>query len=738
MRTPLTRCGTLLAFLLATASSAARPSPSFAAAAAYDQVSRLQARVREVEADLVEHLTRRNRATGVTARSLDARINLRVILHRLYHAGARAGEHAVRTRIAAQADFLRQGLAELDAQLESLALWERDLAALPSDPTDAAVAAQRAELQSRIDGVQVLSLLAKDPTYHKLDDPEVREKLINRLAAAIVMMVQPDLPREISEDGDVRLSLPSARPNRPPAGGDSATTRSSPPDDVAALRKATQGSDLPATLRALVLGTLDHLQAEQAAQNPKPDAPRITATLHTHVRHAQVLMRSRLIPDTAKARIVDEIHTGLLLSSDERTKQLGDRRLAFTAGAAAILGRLAKVEFADELQAFLTTAFEKVLQYRDNPALQNRADELMQRLDAYTQRLLQQLRRFDDQPTGRYFSEPFEKLRAAWQTSAQAGLQALAEEKLDESDKEQARMRRHAEELQVVLLAVDTLEGLKEVKASRGRQFRDALVDACNGIAAQDAKRAPGIAFVRGAKADLALIERYRRLASEHRLYDPMDRLLGGRLELLRRIANAAVNDVLDDLTAGRTAPPPAAPGKADADPLDSRRLVRKSLTQIVDLLSAVRDVARNGALRHEIEHLRRWRAWPVEAAASERILAGITRSITAAAERIRGRSLDLEEVLPPIAALAPHAHIVAEMAATYGGHLAESPEGLLGLAARLYNDADVPLQPNEVAAIRIAYEINEAAYALELGLTGYAARHLAEARRLLPVALRR
>lgn len=722
--------------LLAGCLGAASVAAASAASVPYEQVTRLKHERRAAESDLARLLAERQRVTGATARALEVKISLRIIVHALYRQAADHDDDAMRVLMTSRADMIRAALPGLDELAGQLILWEQELAGLPKGDASADTTAKRSALQARISGTAALAQATGKDMPAEFAKPEELHEWINAVARSILLMVDP------GRVGQDRLNLPGAWPGRPPGPPRPAKpnpdARSAPPAQTLDQLAGRIGkSGLSAELRRQMLDVLHQARGGLADADHREQAAKLTALLADELAVAQTIAASKLIAEPTKAWMEQQVLTGLLLSTDARTQPLGAERLAIPNRFASVLAGLAKVPLEQSARDRLSEVLRKAVGHLDDPLQETRGVQLLTHLDGLTELILRLRRNYDDVRVAKPFDEPFEKLRSHWYALIDAAIAALAEEDLEAVATHRKTMTHRARDLDLILSLPDVLRAMRDISPSRSSALQRRFVAASLALGGNDAARKTALEFFQRATTANTLIQRFQRVAYDRQLYSDMDKVTGGRMRSLRRLGQTYVGVLVTGMATGREPPPkqkssdtPQGTKKTDEPPTP-----QASLAQLLTLLSAAHVVTDLNRRSHERQLLAGWRAWTVQAEPAGRLLERLSSSIVAATRKVKDKNADLGAALRPVQTLLPLAEIVASLATRYGGQLIEAPGGLLGVVARCYEDPARPTDAIEQAVMAICYEINEAGYAEKLGLIDYAGRHLATARRLFAKA---
>ncbi len=729
------RAGGIVArWLLAMGWAAIGCAPCLSAEAiSYQRVSRLRHEQREVESSLAKLLAERSRVTGATATALEAKINLRVIVHLLYSQALVQSDQSLRCLMATRADVLHMGLGDLDRLVDQVGAWQADLAKLPGGSKDAAIVRQARSLQARLDGIALLGKIAGKDLPAELPGAEELEELTAPVARAILLMASPE---RVGPEG---LDLPPSWPERDEVGpvGDEANAAAV---DLAALSEAIQRSGTSAALRRQMLDSLDLVQRRASDPKERAQALKAARLLKDHLQVAQTIAQTKAVGERTKGRLEQQILTGLLLSADPRTRTLGHGRLALVGRAAALLDRLGKAPLKAEARGQLAKALRQATSFLDDPLYEERGERMLEALDRVSDLTLRFYRDYDDVRVDKPFDDPFETARTGYAASIEAALTALAQEDLAGVEAQTRSMTQRLRDLALIASLPEALTGLRAVLPTQTIRLRQRLADAAGDLVGGGTQRAAAERLLRSASSAEALIERFRALAYDRRRFAVMDKALGGRMTVLRRSGEAFAKDVVSSLAAEpRTPRAPARSNARTRRPEPTKEPdPRKLLEQRVVLLSAAYDVAQLDRLEWEVGQLGRWRAWALVPESAGKLLQQLSASVAAAADQAKDKNADLASVLPRVEQYTTVARMLVEVGEHYGGWLVNAPEGAVGIAARLREAPDRPMTPSEVAAMQMCFEINEAGYAEQVGLSEYAVRHLAEARKLLDAALGR
>jgi len=696
----------------------------------YERVSRLSYEQRGAELDLARLFAERGRVTGATARALEAKINFRILVHYLYTRAVEQEDVAMRSLIAARADVLKSGLDGLDELVGQIGLWEHDLAGLPASSNDASVAEKRRTAEARLQGVSLLAQIAGRDLPTELADPKALDKLMGPVVRSIVLMAAP------GRVDSSKLDLPPAWPERnlpdPHKGGAPAQ----PDFDLDGLASAIERSGLSSALRAQMLDGLRIVGEALADPKQRADALTLGRLIEANLDAARVIAKAKLITGPVKAKLTGRMSTGLLLVADSRTRPLGVKRLELAAQLGSVVARLDKAKLADGTRSQISDALRATIRYLDDPLYEDRGSRLLVGLDKLAEHVVRLYRSYDDVRVAKPFDQPFDRIRRLWLASIDAGIAALAKENTQAAANHCKTMARHAGDLDLVLALPDAITQMRQIPKVRTMVLRRRLVDASEALAGQGDGRKAAVEFLRSVLQAQKQISRFYALAYDRRLYAEMDKVVGGRMKALRRSGELNVNR----LVAGLSGVPkkPDASGKPVRSPTKSAKThnPRAALTQLIDLLSAVHTLACLGRRDREVRQLERWRAWPLRTKPVRTMIEPLSSSVVAAARQANDTSADLSGALQPVRRYVPLAQVLVAMAERYGGWLGHAPEGVLGLAARLYQDPRRPMGSVERAVMQMCLEINEAGYAQRIDLADYAGRHLVQARNLLDVAV--
>jgi len=696
----------------------------------YERVSRLRHEQRQAELALARLLGERGRVTGASARALEARINLRVLVHLLYSQAVAQPNVQLRCLIAARADIVREGLGEMDRLVDLLGSWEDDLAKLPKDSGDADVAKQRQRLQARLQGVLLLADIAGAKMPDKLAGAAKVTELTNQLARSVLLMAVPD------HVGQKQLDLPGAWPERDGPAKPAGEPRAAAKLDAEQLATRIEASGLSVALRSQMLEFLRRVRVGLQDPKRRTEAAALGRFTETYLEIAQTIAQSKLITEPAKAALEAQIHTGLLLYSDPRTRPLGLKRLDLASRSARGLAGLARVPLKDSVRGPLATVLRKALDSLADPLLEDQGRQLLTSLDRLTGLILRLRREYDDVRVARPFDRPFDEIRAACFASMDAALADLANEDLGAVNKRIGTMTRYAADLDLIRSMPEAFDLMRRVLPGRSVALRQRLVKTCEALAGGDKERADAVRLLRSVLLAKALIDRFGELAYDRQLYSAMDKVAGGRMKSLRKRGDALAAALVGGFVASSKKADGAKPGKGHK-PVEIKN-ARASMSRLLSLLSAARALVQLDRLDREVQHLGRWRAWPLQTEWADKMIERLASSVAAASREAKGEDANVAGAAQGVRGYAPLAEILVALGERYGGRLGKAPEGGLGAITRLYEDPRHPLTPAEQAVMRICYEINEAGYANQMALSEYAARHLAEARKLLKAALRR
>ncbi len=695
----------------------------------YEQVSRLRYEERRAESALARLLGERGRVTGASARALEARINLRVLVHLLYSQAAAQTDVRLRCLIGARADIAREGLADMDRLVDLLGSWEDDLAKLPKDTGNANVAKQRQTLQARLQGVSLLADIAGEKMPEKLAGAAEATELTNQLARSVLLMAVPD------HVGPKQLSLPGAWPERDHAAKPTGEPPAAAKLDLDQLAARVEASGLSVALRSQMLDFVRRVRVGLQDPKRRAEATALGRLTEIHFETAQTIAQSKLITESAKTALEAQIRTGLLLYSDPRTRPLGLKRLDLASRSARGLAGLAKVPLKDSVRGPLATVMRKALDGLANPLLEDQSMQLLAGLDRLTGLILRLRREYDDVRVAKPFDRPFDETRAACFASIDAALADLANEDLGAVNKRIGTMTRYASDLDLIRLLPEALELMRRVLPSRSVALRQRLVKTSEALAGDDKERGDAVRFLRSVLLAKSLIDRFSELAYDRQLYSDMDKITGGRMKSLRKRGDTLAAALVAGLATSPKKGEGAKAGKGHK--LREIKNARASMSQLLSVLSATRALVRLDRLDSEVQRLQRWRAWPLQTESADEMIERLASSVAAASRAVKDEDASLATAVQAVRGYAPLAEILVALGEQYGGRLSKAPEGGLGVISRLYEDLRHSLTPAEQAVLRICYEINEAGYADQMGLPEYAARHLTEARKFLKAALR-
>ncbi|MBN1345738.1 MAG: hypothetical protein JXQ73_23800 [Phycisphaerae bacterium] len=694
----------------------------------YDQVSRLRHARRQAESELAGLIAERGRATGATAESLDAKINVRVVLHLLYAQATTQAGSALGCLIATRADVLRSGLPLLDALAEQVGAWQADLARLPKGQADAA---KRNAFEARLRGIALLTDIAGKGLPKDIGKPEDLAALTDKLAGAIVLMADPDRVKE------GMLDLPPAWPAALPADSKSEGHADPEPLDVEQLRASIERSSLSADLRRQMLDVLGQVRAALDVPEHRAEARELGLLLARNLSLAEAITQSPFIAEPSKVALEGKIRTGLLLVSDARTRRLGTERLALAAGVAGILTELRKIRLEEDAHKQIATTLQKAIEYETDELQAGRGLRLLQRLDQVAAGAMMLHRRYEDIEVPRPFDRAADAIRRRWRESIVKAFAALAAEDLATASSETRAMSTCAADMDLTLSLPPAYDLLRQVAPRRSGALRQRLVKAAEAVASGGPDRGPSLAMLRAVLDAKVLVERYQALAYDRQRYAAMDKTLGGRMTTLRKVGDGLARDLVEAF-AGGSGSASLQTGAASPDGAwGSSKASYASLERIVSLLAAAYDLARLGELERELSLLERWRAWSPLSDTERGLLDRLSAAVAAMAEQVKGKDVGQGASLSEVQRYGPLPRILAVMAERFGPRLSGAPDGAVGLAARLYQDPHRPATETEASTMRMRHEIGEAGYAGRLGLTDYAGRHLAEAGKLVDAIIK-
>jgi hypothetical protein len=453
---------------------------------------------------------------------------------------------------------------------------------------------------------------------------------------------------------------------------------------------------------------------------------------------AQTIAQTKLLAEPAKRRLEERMLTGLVLFGDVRTRELGTERLKVAAGAASILSQLGRVQLDDSARSQLAVALRTAIGYLDDTLYESRGVRLLTDLERLTRLILKLRRNYDDVNVDKPFDDPFETIRGLYRAAVNVASEALAKEDVSIFDAQCKTMVRHGADLGLILSLPPVYTQLRQLAPGRSSALRQRLLTACQALARSGPDRAAAVGYLQSARAARDLTDRFRTLAYDRQLAGSMDKVLGGRLEHLRRMGKDRVDRLVDDLSRTRwqLGSPAGAGAQGEADASTRARDLSEALQRLIRLMSGAHALARLDRLEREVAQLTYWRAWPLQTDASERMIERLASSVRGAARSAKDQMPDQSTTLLTVDQYLPLAEMLVALGERYGGRLAKAPRGVLGVVARLYDDPQDPLTPTERTVMRMCFEINEAGYAQQVKLDDYARRHLVQARTLLDDAL--
>lgn len=697
----------------------------------YEQVSRLAHECDQAERDLARHLAERSRVTGPPAMALEAKINLRVAMHFLYHQATQAAS-PVRELVAARADVLQSGLPELDRLADQVAACQTALAQLPQSSGDPDVVRQRQQLQARLSGLALLASATGKDMPKTLAGAKDLTAFVNRLAKALLLMAAPE---RVGKD---RLDLPPAWPEGPTPATSTTEPHRERPLDPDRLTVKIEQSSLSVASRRQMLDLLERVRGGLREPERRDEVLELGRVIDRNFQAAQTMAQTRLVSEPVKLRLEEHLQHGLALFSDPRSRPMGLKRLEEFHRAAEVIMRLEKVRLSEESRRHLAASLHAAIGYLDRTAQHDSGVRMLTHLDRLTEQILHLKRTYDDVTVPKPFDQPFQKVRDRYARCVDVAAAELAKENWAAMETQITRMQECAAQLDLIRALPEVLAEMRRWSPFRSGALQRQFAAVAQDLAAQGQEQRRAVAFANAAVEAQRLIDRFGKLAYDRRHVEGMDKALGGRLNHLRRIGEGAQADLVAGFaaTSQDAALPVWTEGSGKAGDLSKASEARRTLEHLVTILSAAQLLAKLDGLGTELIKLERWRAWCLPVTVLRPMLHRFSSSVTAVSAQWTDKTADMAAAIEPVRRHLPLVEILVAVGERYGGRLDQAPQGVLGIVARLYDDPDHPVTPSEQTAMRMSLEIREAVYTEQLGWPAYTARHLEQARRLLDSAL--